>query len=143
MIDTKPADWYGELLVDTSRGVVVFAKNSSGNEVEWKLKLESEAFVLQDGQTFGAVLQQGAKVPPRSIAVALAKQGSFEVESRPRILWAAGEEYFKPGKLSVLTQSDLYSAYLVGSLILVGFTLLGFLIARIGSGTVPERRDKL
>lgn len=130
LVDLKPDDWYGELRIPLPDRVLIVAKNSSNKKVQWGLEPLSQAIALQGGSNHGVLLEDTKHALPKSLSVVTAKRKGEQMQNRN--LWFDGDRYFKPGKLSILTQSDLYNSYLVGAILLGGFMALGFMIGRVG-----------
>jgi hypothetical protein len=128
MFDVKPEEWYGEVRITLKDRTYIVAQNASDGGVDLGVSPVTRFVVLQEGRSYGIDLPPNAHVLPRSIVIAEVPRGY--VSSREYFVNAS--DYFQPGKLSILTQGDLYTSYLLVTLLLGAAMALGFVIARFG-----------
>jgi hypothetical protein len=140
IFDVRPQDWYGELSMQVNGHLVIIGKNSYSEGVQLGLKGGGEVISLQAGQKEGIRMPDLAQALPESVLVIQASQAQNAGPTRTAML--DSKYYFSPGPLSILTQADLYNAYLIIGLLIAGFMFLGFLIARHGVEDVPEATNK-
>lgn len=127
MFDVKPEEWYGEVRIPLANRTYVIAKNASDSSVELGITPTSRLIVLQEGRSYGVELPAGGRALPRSLVLAEVASGA-----KPTEYLLDGDDYFHPGRLSILTQADLYNSYLLVALLLGAAMVLGFMIARLG-----------
>jgi hypothetical protein len=128
MFDVKPEEWYGEVRIPLKDRTYILGKNASEGSIDLGVSPVSRLAVLQEGRSYGVDLPPNARVLPRSIVIAEVPRGA--VSSREYFFNA--NDYFQPGKLSILTEGDLYTSYLLVTLLLGAAMALGFIIARFG-----------
>lgn len=127
--DVRPGDWYGEVRIVADDRLLVIGKNSNVERVNLGLRDVSRLVATQEDNTFGVMLGEGAYGLPNSIFVA---EASLASNMSRGVAFSDDKYYFRPGHLSILTQADLYTIYLLIAFLLALFLVLGFVIARYG-----------
>lgn len=135
VFDLEPSDLYGEMIFEGHIESYILAKNSSAKKVELNLGGTGMTMTLQSGQDAARASNVVEDVLPRSVSIIRSSVDPTSIRRRQILL--GGENYFSPGRLSVMTDADWYYAYLAGGMIIGGAILLGFLIARLGLGDEP------
>lgn len=136
---TKPADWYGELQIPLNGETLIIAKNARDKSVDLGMIDLKEAFALQVGQNHGISVGDIRRGPPESIIVMRVARAGTDTGRRALF---SDDYYFEPGPLSVLTEADFYYGYLLVAILIGGFMILGFAIARYGVEENSEAEDK-
>ena len=139
-LDMRPEDWYGELQIPVGTQLFIVAKNSGAEKVDLSLAGKSQIISIQSEREEGALSHDPSNGLPESIMVITAERKPENAGTRTA--WLDNKRYFKPGRLSILTQSDLYYGYLLVGFLVGGFMVLGFLIARYGVEEKLEPQDK-
>ncbi len=129
--DTRPDDWYGEVVIPAGNRLLVVAKNSSAERIDLGLKKVDRIVTLQGRQQEGLEMNGVTYGLPNSILVADADRAA-NGDRRGRVAFQGEKYYFLPGSLSLMTQSDLYSSYILMGILVALALLLGFLLARYG-----------
>lgn len=130
LFDVKPEDWYGEISLASGKDIIVVAKNASKHEVEFNLASVKSVVTLQGSQKYAIDRGPSATGLPESLSIVRAERTPHSIDSRHVTL--DSKYYFRPGKMSIFTQSDFYYSYLLIAILASGFMILGFLIAKYG-----------
>ena len=131
LVDSKPEDWYGELVLPVEGETYIVAKNSGAKSVNPRLANADKFISWQTSYGYGVdVSSQGsARILPESLALIRVGRGTA-VEER-RLAWMGDDVYFKTNRLSIMTRSDFSQSYWIVAGLSAASILLGFLVARL------------
>lgn len=128
-MNTRPSDWYGELVLSTNREIKIISKNSGAKPITLSLSGVKQTIVKGFGETVAIDSRLLATVPAQSYALVSLDRTVHNLEElNTRYVMGDNAQLFVAGPLAIATRSDSYDDLVLVIVVLVFFVVLSYFV---------------